>query len=140
MACTIIVTLTEIQHAGSDIGDDWNYTATVNGDTRRIDGSGYGKPGDRITINETWRFINFECGSVVNVQISLKAEEEDLLFDDRGAKAKTIVVTCPDPQPPPLTGYFSFTDDIVVVVKERPSFLLGQSNVTFKFKFEAICS
>jgi|GEM_PF-6530483 len=140
MACTIIATLTEIQHGGSDIGDDLNYTATVSGNSKRIDGRGYGEPGNRITVNTARAIVNQECGSVVNEEISLKAEEEeDLLFDNRGAKTKTIAVICPSPQLQPVIGYFTFTDDIVVIVNKRPDFIHGQSKVTFSFKLEAIC-
>lgn len=138
MACVCDVKLREIVHGGYDIGDDWRYRITVEGELVTVDGRGHGEPRERIVFDPPlhWRTAGGECGDVLSLEVRVQAEEEDLFVNDRGERTRTIEVTCPDPGEGPnrLLG-----EQLVARVEEEPSFLKEVHWVAFIFDLETRC-
>ena len=135
--CTCVIYLISISHTGDNIGDDWSYIVTVNGQSLPINNRGAGFPGNLIQLNHRWIFSDKKCGAIVTVPVSIRAEEEDLFFDDVGSRSVDFSFNCPPPGGGPL---FIGNLPLRIIVQERPRFLRGVSTVTFTFDILTFCS
>lgn len=136
MACICVFDLKEIRHSGSNIGSDWAYTISIDGETFSSKASVHSgaKITNRIKIQHRWTLEDKACGATLEIPLSVRAKESDLLFSDRGVKEKIIEVECPCPGGAP----FKLPDyEVKVDVRERPGFLAGINYVTFVFDIMA---
>lgn len=138
MACICDVTLRDIVHSGSDIGDDWSYRITVDGVTVTLDGEGHGKPRERIGFDPPPRWeIEGTCGEALDVDVRVQAEEQDLFVDDRGERSRTLTVLCPEAGEGP--NRFP-KQQLTARVEEEPNFLREVHWVAFTFDLETRCA
>lgn len=98
-ACVCVVDLKAIHHTGKFIGDDWLYVLGVNGRRGTLRGNGKNKvypPGER----PRWALVTPTCGDRLRLDITIRAVEEDLVFNDENpelTRLHTKVIVCPGP-------------------------------------------
>ena len=133
-ACICVVDLTAIRHTGKFIGEDWLYVIGLNGRRGTIRGNGK----DRVYAagkRPRWTLVTSTCGDALTLDITIRAVEQDLVFDDENpevTRLHTKVVQCPGPdatEPSKLLRQM-----IQVPVTEDYGVFKGKTNqVTFEF-------
>ena len=137
-ACICVVDLKAIRHTGKFIGEDWLYVIGLNGRRGTIRGHGKARiyPAGK---RPRWTLVTPTCGDRLSLDITIRAVEQDLVFDDENpevTRLHTKVVQCPGPdstEPGKLINQV-----IQVPVTEDYGLFKGKTNqVAFEFNIEA---
>jgi hypothetical protein len=144
MGCRLTFKLLSESQEGN-IGNDWRYVVEVKVFNQGLAGKGKIKvkkhqldSGDTIEPHgspEPLVIDAGDCSGELKVNFSLTATEVDLFINDSGTIDKTVTLTCPGPDSPPVTEEIL----LAVGVRESPGLANEVAVFTLVGELEVAC-
>jgi hypothetical protein len=134
--CKITVSIIQVEYKGENIGNDWTYSAAVNGQSTRLlhdqtHNHGATRYFDTVIYDRTEAG---RCGDSFNLILSVNATELDPISDDHGSASVSYQVNC---EPGLINTYEEELEVIVTDVKRFWPDSTGR--LYFLFRIETQC-
>lgn len=133
--CHVIVTVISVKYGGNNIGNDWSYWFSVDGQsTRLLHDQKHNHGATRsfgVVVYD--KVLDGRCGDAFRLNLAANAKEHDAFSDDNGSHSTNFRVQC---TPGVIREY---RDSFTVKVKEGSWFWKKIARLRFAFKITTQC-